>query len=311
MNFHLNYLPPKLEFELTHQSNLLLIGSCFSTNISKLLQEDGFMVDVNPFGVTYNPISIFQQLEYIKNCSEYDQKLFLKTTDGVFHYQAHSSINSDNEENLNFFINQIIKKFNQKLKRSDYLIITFGSAYYYTLNDTAVANCHKQPSKLFQKKLFELNDITQFANYIAAIKEFNPNLKIIFTVSPVLHLKDGLEENFISKSTLRLLIEMLVKKFPSFCYYFPSYELVNFDLRDYRFYKDDLAHPNDQAIDYVYDKFKTVCCSIETLKIAKEINSLSKLKQHIVLNPAGKNLHLKKIEALTRELVRKYPYLNL
>lgn len=311
MNFHLNYEPAKFGYEINHHSKLLLIGSCFSSNISQLLQEDGFNVDANPYGVVYNPYSIFHQLECIKNLKEFDQKLFLKTQDGTFHYQTHSSINSDTEENLSFLIIETIKKFNQKLKTTDYLFITFGSAYYYTLNDIPVANCHKQPSKLFVKKLFDLDNTYQFTEIITAIKKFNPNIKIIFTVSPVLHLKDGIEQNFISKSVLRLLIQNLIDTFPSFCHYFPSYELVNFDLRDYRFYNEDLAHPNDQAISYVYDKFKKVCCSEETLKIAKEVLKLNKLKQHKILNNSGIDLHLNKIETLKQELISKYPHLNL
>lgn len=311
MNFHLNYEPKKYDFELSHKSNLLLIGSCFSSNISKLLTEDGFKVDANPFGVAYNPFSIFDQLKYIQNNNEFNKNLFLKTKDGAFHYQSHSSIYSDDQENLNFLLNQIIKNYHQKLKTADFLIITFGSAYYYSLNSMVVANCHKQTSSIFKKELFQLNSFSRFEEDLISIKEFNPNLKIIFTVSPVLHLKDGLEQNFLSKSTLRLFIEMLVSKFSSFCHYFPSYELINFDLRDYRFYKEDLAHPSDEAIKYVYEKFKESVFSNETIKIAKEVNAFTKLSKHRTLNFNEKNNHQEKIDALKSALIIKYPYLNL
>lgn len=311
MNFHLNYEPKKPDFDLSHQSQLLLIGSCFSTNISTLLLEEGFKVDANPFGITYNPLSIFEQLQCIVDNEEFNPNLYLNSAEGSCHYQTHSSIKGENQEKLASILKEKVNRFHQKLKTTDCLIITLGSAFYYSLNNSVVANCHKQPSKNFKKELFNLNDLTKISSVISSIKDLNPKLRILFTVSPVLHLKDGLEENFLSKSTLRLLIEMLINKFPAFCNYFPSYELVNSDLRDYRFYKEDLAHPTDQAIDYVYTKFKSTYCSSETLKITKEVLIFSKLSQHKILNPAGKDLHLKRIESLKQDLIAKYPFLIL
>lgn len=310
MKFHLNYQPQKTDFEISHSNNLIFIGSCFSENISELLKLDGFKVYTNPFGITYNPISIFEQIDLLEEKQPLTNDFCVRANGLFYNYFSHSSIHENTEEKLIEKLKQIKSTFIEKLNQTDFLFITFGSAFYYTLNNKVVANCHKQPNTIFKKNSLKLSNSEFIINSIRTLLKVNPKIKLIFTISPVLHLKDGVEENFLSKSTLRLLIEQICNEFNQ-CYYFPAFELVNSDLRDYRFYKEDLAHPNQTAINYIYNKFKHCYFSEETLNISNEINYYSKLCAHKVLNKELELLHKEKINSTKRALQLKYPYLSL
>jgi hypothetical protein len=174
-------------------------------------------------------------------------------------------------------INSENKKAHQFLKEAEKLIITFGTAFLYQHLelDQTVANCHKQPSSSFEKKRISVNEILKnYSELIRKLQNFNPKLKVLFTVSPVKYLKDGVVENNLSKSTLILAIHELLQQTNN-TYYFPAFELVNDDLRDYRFYKEDLAHPNELAINYIWEKFSTTCFNEKTIAINKQIHKLN------------------------------------
>ena len=303
-------MPNKAEFNISHKNNLVFIGSCFSDNISELLKLDGFNVYSNPFGITYNPISIFEQLNLLTKKQQFTSDFFIESNGLFYSYFSHSSIHENSKEKLIETLNKIKSTFIEKLVQTDYLFITLGSAYYYTLNNKVVANCHKQPNTSFEKNIFKLSDFDFIKNVIQALVKVNPKIKLIFTVSPVIHIKDGIEENFLSKSTLRLFIEQICNEF-NHCYYFPAFELVNSDLRDYRFYKEDLAHPNQLAIDYIYSKFKHCYFNEETIKISNEINNFSKLCAHKILNKELEKQHEKKITDVKHSLKLKYPFITL
>ncbi|MCA0429112.1 MAG: GSCFA domain-containing protein [Bacteroidetes bacterium] len=310
MKFHLNYQPNKAKFDISHKSNLTFIGSCFSENISNLLKNDGFNIYSNPFGITYNPISIFEQLNLLNETQLFTRDFFIENNGMFYSYFSHSCIYEKSEEKLIETLNNLKSTFIEKLHQTDYLFITLGSAYYYTLNNKVVANCHKQPNTNFEKYIFKLSDSEFINNVIQALVKVNPKIKLIFTVSPVIHIKDGIEENYLSKSTLRLLIEQICSEFNQ-CFYFPAYELVNADLRDYRFYKEDLAHPNQMAIEYIYSKFKYCYFNEETIKISNEINNFSKLCSHKILNKKLEKQHDEKIIETKRMLQSKYPFITL
>jgi hypothetical protein len=211
-----------------------------------------------------------------------DSKYLVERNGVFFSYAHHSSFHNEDDEDLLKKINHENKTAFEFLKETDYLFITFGSAFFYhhiQLNEP-VANCHKQAGNLFEKRLLTVEEITEkYSALIAHLKSFNPKLKIIFTVSPVKYFKDGVIENNISKSTLLLSAHQLVKQFDN-CYYFPAFELVNDDLRDYRFYKEDLAHPNDLAIDYVWNKFSDCFFNKQTLLLNKQIHALNLALNH-------------------------------
>lgn len=282
MQFHLDYTPKKPGFAIKHGKRIFLIGSCFSTHISSLLSEYRFNVLSNPHGIVFNPLSIRTSLRNILGKEDNNKELLLQHGHLFYSFLCHSSVHAASKHELLEKISSINEESFARLKNCDYLIITFGSAYYYhhvELN-SPVANCHKQPGNSFRKELLTVERIlSDFQELLNDLRSLNKNLKIIFTVSPVKHLKDGVIENNLSKATLILAAQKLVQA-NSDCHYFPAYELVNDDLRDYRFYKEDLAHPNQQAIDYVWNKFSDWAFDPSTLEINKEIRRLNLALNH-------------------------------
>ncbi|MEO6305136.1 MAG: GSCFA domain-containing protein [Bacteroidia bacterium] len=282
MKFNLNYTPPKFDFEIDHKQKLFLLGSCFSENIGDLLSEHKFKTYANPNGILFNPASIHQCLTDILNLKNLSDN-FILTRNGLFYsYLHHTSINAPSANELKEKINIQTQKANNFLKESDVLIITFGTAFFYHHLTTGqvVANCHKQPQQIFEKNLLAVNEIVSaYSGLLKKIQNLNPKLKIIFTVSPVKYLKDGVIENNLSKSTLVLAIHELLKQNKNY-YYFPAYELINDDLRDYRFYKEDLAHPNQLAIDYVWEKFSEAGFNEKTKSLNTQINKLNLALNH-------------------------------
>lgn len=282
MKFHLNYSPKKSSLPINHKQRLLLLGSCFAENIGQILKDSKFNALVNPSGILFNPQSISNCLNSAIGNKPIKEELLLEREGLFYSYFHHTSFSSSSKKELFDRVNLITNDLHHFLKETDILLLTFGSAFTYfhkELNET-VANCHKQPGSVFDKKLMEVEEIvSSYSDLIKALKIFNPDLKIIFTVSPVKYLKDGVEENNLSKSTLLLGIHKLISRH-SDCYYFPAFELVNDDLRDYRFYKEDLAHPNQQAIDYVWQKFGECYFDSKTNELNQQINKLNLALNH-------------------------------
>jgi hypothetical protein len=286
MQFHLNYTPKPSDFKIDHDSKIFLTGSCFSENIGNYFQSYKFRSFSNPNGILFNPASIANSLQTIINGEDIDQKFIIQREGLFYSLLHHSSINSSTIEGLGNKINDINKQASEFLRTSDLLIITFGSAFVYRHNvlNKTVANCHKLPGNTFEKRLLKQEQITRnYSTLIQQLQLFNPGLKILFTVSPVKYLRDGIIENNLSKSTLLLSVNELVNKFSN-CSYFPAYELVNDDLRDYRFYKEDMAHPNEQAIEYVWQKFSDRYFSQQTADLLEQIHKLNLALQHKVMN---------------------------
>jgi hypothetical protein len=236
--------------------SLLTIGSCFSQGIGKRLNENKFNVLINPFGTTYNPISIHHSLQLGIQNEMPKQEDYLIQGEVHYHYQFHSSLASLQQAELEKQLNQSIAQVNQFIKSTKFLIITYGSAWAFRRKDTNqwVNNCHKMPASNFYKELLSLETIrSSFQDLLLQLKTINPSLQIILTVSPVRHIKDTLELNAVSKSVLRLFCHQAVQDFG--VDYFPAYEIMMDDLRDYRFYKEDQIHPTQQAEEYIWGKF--------------------------------------------------------
>jgi hypothetical protein len=286
MRFHLDHNPKKQGFEIDHSQRLFLTGSCFSDHIGSLLRDYKFKVLTNPSGSLFNPLSIYAGLISLMEQGPVNGNLILERDGLFFSYLHHSSVHAHDKEELMKQItasNALAAAF---LQEADHLILTFGTAFFYhhrQLN-TVVANCHKQPQQLFEKKMAGPELIVEHSSrLIEKLQQFNPKLKIIFTVSPVKYLKDGLVENTLSKAALHLAIHQLIKAHRN-CFYFPAYELVNDDLRDYRFYKKDLAHPNEQAIDYVWQKFSDCFFSEAAILLNQKIGQLNQALGHYELH---------------------------
>lgn len=314
MEFHLNYKHPVQKASIQHQDDVLLIGSCFAENIGEKLVSHKFNCLVNPNGILFNPISISTALSNYINATPIQENNIVEGNGLFCSLQHHGSFSSVNKSNLIDTINDANASAAQFLKSAKHLIITFGSSNVYRYNSTkqVVANCHKLPANLFTKEQLQPQEIiSEYTQLIALLNKFNPNLNIIFTVSPVKYLRDGLVENNLSKAVLIYSIHQLVAANAN-CSYFPSYELVTDDLRDYRFYKPDMAHPNQQAIDYVWEKFSASYFSDATLQLNTKLQEIVKASQHRPIHSTSeehlhfKNAYLQKCESLKKD----FPFLN-
>lgn len=282
MEFRSNFNLLPSENKIEYSNSLFFIGSCFSNHISKILKTRKFNVQSNPFGILYNPISVFDNLINIITQKEYTEKdLFLK--DQVWNcFDFHSEMSGTDQQKTLKNINTNIKSSYAFLTETKTLFITFGTAWVYELELKTVANCFKMDAQKFTKRLLSIEEIVAKAeSLINQIKTFNKHLNIVFTVSPVRHLKDGFIENNQSKSTLLLAIKKICEKFEN-ASYFPAYELIIDDLRDYRFYNEDLVHPNKLAIKYVLEKFDIHYFKANTLEIIKKIEKINSSLNHSV-----------------------------
>ena len=305
---------PRSKLRLSYNTNSVFIGSCFADNVGLKLKEYKFPIEHNPFGVLYNPASIRTCLEILINrrlLSESDLYFYNDQWLSFNHYSAFS--NTDKKECLKQ-INERIKTASGFLQKSSFLFITFGTAWVYKFKKTGkiVANCHKLPASEFERYLVDYHNIVnEYIELYKSLKEFNPGLEIIFTVSPIRHWKDGAEMNQVSKSTLLLAIYELRKLIPGIDY-FPAYEILMDELRDYRFYANDMLHLSEVAIDYIWDKFIVTYIEEKSMAIINEIIKLKKAINHRPFNISSASYqafiktHLKYIEALQQ----KYPSLN-
>lgn len=285
MKLHLDFKPAGISEKINHKSKILLIGSCFSEHVGHKLAYHKFKVHSNPFGIVFNPLSMAETVKRILTKNYFKPADVFERNGAWFCFDAHSSITAGSSDALVLQLNQYLDEWYQHLKEAQYLVITFGSAYYYNYlqDNKVVANCHKLPQALFSKHRSGVEEIVStHSEMVDQLQTWNPLLKIVYTVSPVKHLKDGVVENNLSKATLLLAGNELVEKTKGI--YFPSYELVTDDLRDYRFYETDMAHPNQMAIDYVWQKFCETFFSEDTKALNLKIEEIAKAMQHRPMN---------------------------
>ncbi len=288
MDFHLNFDPRPFSVKIEHHQKLLLIGSCFTENIGNKLRQLKFSVLENPNGILFNPVSIATSLNsYIENKQYKEEELFYQN-ESWNSWQHHSRFSNPDKETCLAVINQSQQAAHNFLKKADWVLITLGSAFVYELQTgELVANCHKVPTDKFNKKLLTAAEITaMLKEVLQKLAVFNPHIKIIFTISPVRHLRDGFVENNRSKAMLIQAVHQLVSDDEK-AFYFPAYELVIDDLRDYRFYAEDMVHPNYAATNYVWEKFITTCIDDRAQQLMKEINIINAAKSHKPFNPTS------------------------
>jgi hypothetical protein len=277
----------KAPFEVKVGSQSLFIGSCFADNIGSLFAEHRLKCMVNPYGVLYNPFSVADALSAIAEQREYkESELFF---DGhLWHSPSHHGrFSGINKAEVVDGLNQVVHRANNFLVGTDVLFVTLGTAWVYKHIERGiiVANCHKQPSHVFQRYRLSVSDIVQrYALLLPLLKQIVPKLNVVFTISPVRHMKDTAHGNQLSKSVLLLAVEELENMFP-FVHYFPAYELVLDDLRDYRFYDVDMLHPNSLAIDYIWGKLQQYCFGPEMLGYLPLIHKVVEALNHRPLHP--------------------------
>ena len=299
--------------QIDYQSNLLLLGSCFSENIGDKLRYFKFQSTQNPFGILFHPKAIENLITNAINKKAYSSDDLMYQNEVWHSFDAHSSLSSANESVLLSKINSAISLTSKKLEEASHILITLGTSWVYRFieTDTIVANCHKIPQKKFLKELLTVAEITESLEaIIVLLKSVNKNVSITFTVSPVRHLKDGFIENTQSKSHLIAAIHTLVNE--QDVSYFPSYEIMMDELRDYRFYAEDMIHPNKTAINYIWRKFIDTWFSEETKSIMKEIDEIQKGLLHRPFHEDSK-LHqqfLLKLEQKKSSLQERLPFIN-
>jgi hypothetical protein len=320
MDFHLSFDPRPFAQKINHEHKLLLIGSCFTENIGTKLKQLKFSVLENPHGILFNPISIVQSVQEYLQGKQYTAADLFYQNECWNSWQHHSRFSHPQQEACLQLINQSQRTASHFLKQADWILITVGSAFVYEWQDfeagrqrSVVANCHKVPTDKFNKRLLPAEEIVSaFTKMLSAVFESNPAARIIFTISPVRHLRDGFVENNRSKAALIQAIHQLVDG-DGRLFYFPAYELVIDDLRDYRFYAEDMVHPNYAATNYVWEKFIHTCIDEPSQVLMKEINTINAARSHKVFNPTSQQ-HVKFLQTFlhkTRQLQQQYPHVNL
>ena len=306
-------LKRKTQNLIDYQSNILLLGSCFSENIGDKLSYFKFQSTQNPFGILFHPKAIENLITNTSNKKVYSSDDLIYQNEIWHSFDAHSSLSSASENELLNKLNVAISLTNKKIKEASHIVITLGTSwvYRYIEIDTIVANCHKIPQKKFLKELLSVSEISEsLARSISLIKSMNSDAAVIFTISPVRHLKNGFIENTQSKSHLIAAIHTLVNE--QDVSYFPSYEIMMDELRDYRFYAEDMIHPNKTAINYIWRKFIDTWFSEETKSIMKEIDEIQKGLLHRPFHEDSK-LHqqfLLKLEQKKSSLQERLPFIN-
>ncbi len=278
-------IPPN-SVKIRLKDPIFSIGSCFSDHMGSKLREHKFDVVTNPLGIIYNPYSIFKNLKLLLS-EGLDPNNFIKNGDVYFHWDTHSAISGTNFNHFKELLEEKSRISKRSLVAAEWLIITFGTvyAYRYKGNDKIVANCHKVPQKEFEKQTLTREEIVEdYHETMEVVRTINPNIKVILTVSPVRHIRDGLVENNISKAILLQAVNEIVKS-DNACSYFPSYEIMIDELRDYRFYKSDMIHPSQQAIRYIWNKFSQVYFDQETIKFISNWSKILKSLSHRPFHP--------------------------
>lgn len=301
---------PKIEYD----SKIVQLGSCFAENIAKKLQYFKFQHVSNPFGILFHPKAIETLLWMTVNQEKYTKDDLFKFNDLWHSFDAHSSLSHREADTVLKSLNQGTADLLISLQSASHICITLGTAWVYRLKsiDLTVANCHKVPATEFSKEILTVNEInTSLRNCIDLIRQVNPQSSVVFTLSPVRHKKDGFVENNRSKAHLLSAIHRIVQNDDSL-HYFPSYEIVMDELRDYRFYKSDMLHPSDTAIQIIWERFVQTWFSENTQKELIEIDQIQKSLYHKPLHPESKQNTVFK-EQLQRKIAgvqKKFPFMQ-
>ena len=293
---------------IDHNSRIVMLGSCFAENIGKKLIDCGFNVVMNPMGILYNPISIHNALQRIIEGREF-------TTNELFYHNGlwasfmhHGSFSHSDKSEALKIMNERLLEAHHQLKNATHLIITFGSSEVYEHDGQVVANCHKLPSRQFTHRLLSTNEIT--TPYYSLFP--TPySLLPIFTISPVRYLGEGAHHGQINKATLLLATDQICRE--TGADYFPSYEIMMDELRDYRYYATDMIHPSDMAIDYIFERFTETYLTDEAIRTAEEIKKIKKSLSHHPLHPDSEE-YQKFQQKLSRQITsinQKYPNIKL
>ena len=288
---------------------LLMLGSCFAENMGNRLKQNKFNITLNPFGIVYHPAPAARQLERIVAGKPYTTGELQQCNELWCSFDHHGRFSHPDASVCLQHINAGLEQARHQLTRAEWLFITFGTAWAYRLKSSGrvVSNCHKFPASDFERIRFSVDEIYAiWKEAIAMLRHFNPAIKVVFTVSPIRHLRDGAHENQLSKSTLLLAVERLNGETEN-TFYFPAYEIILDELRDYRFYDEDMTHPDTVAINYIWKRFCESYMTENTLQIMKAVEDVVQAATHRPIHHTSESRKfaaacLEKISALTQQM---------
>jgi lysophospholipase L1-like esterase len=315
MQFRTQVPIPKSDNPIDYSSKVLSFGSCFAVNMAEKLDYFKFKNSCNPFGILFHPLAIEKLMDRAISGKRFGEKDVFFHNERWHCFDVHSDLSNDNKEEFIETLNLQLETAHQQIREATHAIITYGTSWVYRNieKEAIVANCHKVPQKQFVKELLSVDAIQRSVEKtINLIHSVNPDCAVIFTVSPVRHLKDGFAENQRSKSHLITAIHQALNPESQILNYFPSYEIMMDELRDYRFYAEDMLHPNQVAIDYIWERFKETNISETAYAVVEEVETIQKSLSHKPFNP-NSDSH-KKFEAKLKEkiakLVSQYPFMK-
>lgn len=314
MQFRTKIPIPQTDFSIDYDSKILSLGSCFAENMAEKLDYFKFQNTCNPFGIIFNPVSIEKMIHKVVNQELFSEKDIFFHNERWHCFDAHSALSTSKKEDLIANLNAIIISSKQQLQEATHIIITYGTSWVYRNieSNNIVANCHKLPQAAFKKEILSIETIEKSVqNTIALIQKINPDIYFIFTVSPVRHLKDGFVENQLSKAHLISGLHSSNFNLPT-SIYFPSYEIMMDELRDYRFYAEDMIHPSQLAIDFIWQRFSEITIAPETHSIMKEVETIQRGLAHRPFNPNAESHQqfLAKLQERITALVSQYSFMK-
>ena len=306
---------PESSIRIDYNSRLAFFGSCFADNISAQFASKKFKVFANPFGTVYNPLSIECNIQNIVEAKVFGEQDVFKDerSDGHWHcWDAHSSLSAKTKEECIAKLNNTCAQAREFLQQAGTVFITVGSAFVYSLNGNVVANCHRQDPRQFERRLISVDEAAEaIQKIVALLRDMNRDIRIVFTVSPIRHLGDGAHGNNLSKATILLAINKALEEIDG--EYFPSYEIVMDELRDYRFYNDDMIHLSKTAEEYIFERMTETYCDNATRENMAKVEKFLKMANHRIQDESSPaSLELKqKIATQAKELEKQIPGLIL
>lgn len=299
------------DFKIDYNAKIVSLGSCFAVNMAEKFDYFKFENSCNPFGILFHPIAIEKLIDSAVSGNQFTEEDVFFHNERWHCFDAHSDLSNSSKDELIANLNAITTSLKLQLQAASHIIITYGTSWVYRniATNEIVANCHKVPQKEFSKEILSVEIIEKsIRNTLDLIQKINPNVKFIFTVSPVRHLKDGFVENQLSKAHLITAIHQILQS----AIYFPSYEIMMDELRDYRFYAEDMIHPNAVAIDYIWQRFSETSISEESQAIMKEVETIQKGLAHRPFNSNSESHQhfLSKLNDKMVKLQKQFPQIQ-
>ena len=312
MQFHTEIKTKPLEQTIAYGDGLLYLGSCFADEVGNLCKSMGFNAMVNPFGVLYNPASIAQSVERLHNGKSFSHDEVIGVGEGHYCTFSHNTAFWNySEAALLANINKSLVEAHEHFLQAKWMVVSLGTSWVFRHKATGqvVSNCHKLPSQQFER---EFLTVDQSTDCLSAMVAKHPEKQFIFTVSPLRHLKDGLHENQLSKAALLLAVDEVCKAFSN-AHYFPAYEILLDELRDYRFYKEDMIHPTDQAVQYIWERFADFAIDPAEKPAMQMALEVKRMQHHIPLFPESEAFakFQQRKETMTENLLQRYPAVRI